>query len=210
MAMLDAMLSRKYSAATSKRYMAICWRIAQAFPDKDLRTLGKRELESFLANMERAGASASTINQAISAATFLWRNVFELPCPKKVRPIKGQSGTADSHSAQPSHAVDRQAADYQQDTPCPGLAIRPLTSIRDSQAAAMDMTGRRGVIFNQGMAKDARRVVPLPRFLPTCWTRLANHPTNAGFSPNRQPVLTHVLTCRLCHGCCARIEQACI
>lgn len=85
--MIDALRSRKYAPSTRCRYLAICKHITDSFPGKDMRTLGKVELENYFAELERSGASASTINQAISAATFLWHNVFDKPFPIKVRPI---------------------------------------------------------------------------------------------------------------------------
>jgi integrase/recombinase XerD len=192
MAMLNAMLSRKYSAATRKRYMAICWRIAQAFPDKDLRTLGKRELESFLANMERAGASASTINQAISAATFLWRNVFELPCPIKVRPIKDKRLPTVIARNQVMQLI---AAANTSKTRL-ALALAYSAGLRVSEIAKLqlsDIDRERGVIFIKAGKGRKDRVVPLSALVADMLDQyLANHPTKRWIFPNSTGGHTHV------------------
>jgi len=88
--MENSLRSRKYSVSTRKRYLTICGHIAEAFPDVELPSLGKKDLEHFFAGLERSGACASTINQAISAAAFLWHNVFETPFPIAVRPVDDQ------------------------------------------------------------------------------------------------------------------------
>lgn len=85
-AMLNSLCSRKYSVATRRRYIDVCLHISWTFNDRNLKSLNKEELEWYFATMEKAGASESTINQAISAATYLWRNVFEIEFPVKVRP----------------------------------------------------------------------------------------------------------------------------
>jgi len=176
-AMLDAMLSRKYSASTRKRYLAICWQVAQAFPDRDLRTLKKSEIESFLANMERAGASASTINQAISAATFLWRNVFELPFPIKVRPIKDKQ----LPTVITRNQVMRLIAAANTSKTRLALALAYSAGLRVSEIAALqlqDINRERGVIHIRAGKGRKDRVVPLSELVSDMLDQyLANHPT---------------------------------
>lgn len=84
--MYNALCARKYSHSTRDCYLDACMHLSWMFSGKELRRLEKDELESYFAAMEERGAAASTINQAISAAIFLWRNVFELPFPVKMRP----------------------------------------------------------------------------------------------------------------------------
>jgi integrase/recombinase XerD len=159
-AMIDALRSRQYSASTRKRYLAIYRCILQAFPDKDIKSLDKRDFESFFADMERAGASASTINQAISAATFLWRNVFELPFPIKVRPI------ADKHlpTVISRYQVMRLIAAAKTSKTRLALALAYSAGLRVSEIATLelkDINRERGVIYIRAGKGRKDRVVPL-------------------------------------------------
>ncbi len=191
-AMLNAMLSRKYSIATRKRYLAICRRIAQAFPDRDLRTLKKSEIESFLAKMERAGASASTINQAISSATFLWRNVFELPFPIKVRPIADKRlPTVISRNQ-----VMRLIAAANTSKTRLALALAYSAGLRVSEIATLqlaDINRERGVIHIRASKGRKDRVVPLSELVADMLDQyLANHPTKRWIFSNSTGGHAHV------------------
>jgi integrase/recombinase XerD len=191
-AMLDAMLSRKYSASTRKRYLAICRQVAQAFPDRDLRTLKKSEIESFLATMERAGASASTINQAISAGKFLWQNIFELPFPIKVRPIKDKQ----LPTVITRNQVMRLIAAANTSKTRLALALAYSAGLRVSEIAKLqlsDINRERGVIHIRAGKGRKDRIVPLSQLVADMLDQyLANHPTKRWIFPNSTGGHAHV------------------
>jgi len=84
--MYNALSARKYSNSTRECYLDACMHLAWGFSSVELQSLEKAQLEEYFAEMEERGVSASTINQAISAAIFLWRNIFEQSFPVKFRP----------------------------------------------------------------------------------------------------------------------------
>jgi integrase/recombinase XerD len=89
-ALSDCLFARKYSLATRKRYILICLDLQISYPDRELSTLTRAELEAYIAGIARNSA-ASTVNQTISALTFLWRNVYGMKFPIPVRPVKDKS-----------------------------------------------------------------------------------------------------------------------
>jgi site-specific recombinase XerD len=199
-AMIDALRSRQYSASTRKRYLAIYRGILQAFPDKDIKSLDKRDFESFFADMERAGASASTINQAISAATFLWRNVFELPFPIKVRPIADKHlPTVISGISNASHC----SSQNQQDPPCSGTCL--LSGLRVSEIATLelkDINRERGVIYIRAGKGRKDRVVPLSELVADMLDQyLTKYPTKRWMFQELlgEPCKRAMLAARDCH-----------
>jgi len=190
--MMDALRARKYSTSTRKRYLAIYRRILDAFPGGDLRSLDKRDLERFFADMERAGASASTINQAISSATFLWRNVFELPFPIKVRPIKDKRlPTVISRNQ-----VMRLIAAANTSKTRLALALAYSAGLRVSEIATLqlaDINRERGVIHIRASKGRKDRVVPLSELVADMLDQyLANHPTKRWIFPNSTGGHAHV------------------
>ncbi len=176
-AMLDELRARKYSTSTRKRYLAICRQIAQAYPDRDLRSLKKGELDSFLAAMERGGASASTINQAISAGKFLWNNIFELPFPIKMRPIKDRQLPTVITRYQVMQLI---AAANTSKTRL-ALALAYSAGLRVSEIASLqigDINRERGVIHIRAGKGRKDRVVPLSQLVSDMLDKyLAQHPT---------------------------------
>jgi integrase/recombinase XerD len=71
-----ALRALKYSKRTTERYIAIIEQYAR-FLEKPLQQSGSEDASRFLASMERQkNASASTINQAISALRFLYTRVL--------------------------------------------------------------------------------------------------------------------------------------
>ena len=84
--MTDAMRALKYSRRTTTRYLAIIDRYAR-FLDLPLLESGVDDATRFLALLERDfKASASSINQAISALRFLYTKVLGREAPLKRRP----------------------------------------------------------------------------------------------------------------------------
>ncbi len=85
-AMSDSLRALKYSPKTSIRYMAIVDRYAR-FLEIPLIESGTQDATRFLACLERDfNASASTINQAISALRFLYTKVLGREAPLRRRP----------------------------------------------------------------------------------------------------------------------------
>jgi site-specific recombinase XerD len=84
--MSDSLRALKYSHKTSIRYMAIVDRYAR-FLEIPLIESGTQDATRFLACLERDfNASASTINQAISALRFLYTKVLGREAPLRRRP----------------------------------------------------------------------------------------------------------------------------
>ncbi|HTX73783.1 MAG TPA: tyrosine-type recombinase/integrase, partial [Rectinemataceae bacterium] len=72
----DSLRARKYSVSTRKRYLAIADSFA-AFIAMPLADSGSSEAVRYLAFLEReSGASASTLNQSISALRFLFHHAL--------------------------------------------------------------------------------------------------------------------------------------
>ena len=86
----NSLRARKYSPATRRRYLGFCQRLFQRYPTMEPAELGTVQLEAFLADLERQGRSASCINQAISAFSYLWANILALPFPITARPRADQ------------------------------------------------------------------------------------------------------------------------
>lgn len=85
-AMLNALRALKYSDKTVHRYLSIVDRYAR-FLDFPLNESGTDDAVRFLACLERDhNASASTINQAISAIRFLYTRVLGREAPLSRRP----------------------------------------------------------------------------------------------------------------------------
>jgi integrase/recombinase XerD len=85
-AMADTMRALKYSRKTAKRYIAISERFAR-FIEKPLMDAVSSDANRFIASMEReGGASASTLNQAVSALKFLFSRILGREAPLSRRP----------------------------------------------------------------------------------------------------------------------------
>lgn len=67
--------------------------------------LGTVQLEAFLADLERQGRSASFINQAISAFSYLWTNILALPFPITARPRADLPECVTMHTLRHSYAT---------------------------------------------------------------------------------------------------------
>ena len=86
MALSNALRTMKYSRRTTERYFAIIDRYSR-FLDFPLLESGAEDATKFLAYLERDfDASASTINQAISALRFLYLRVLGREVPLARRP----------------------------------------------------------------------------------------------------------------------------
>jgi len=184
--MENSLRSRKYSVSTRRRYLSICERILDAFPNSDPKYLGKRDLEWFFAQMEKSGDCASTINQAISAGAFLWRAAFDLPFPVEVRPI------ADVHL--PTVLSKNQAVNiiFEGCTEKTRLALAFAYSagLRVSEVVALrleDINRERGIIFIRSGKGRKDRVVPLARLVSALLDRyLERHPIKSWIFPSRK------------------------
>jgi integrase/recombinase XerD len=85
-AMMDALRALKYSRRTAKRYMAIAERYGR-YIQKPLVDAGVEDANRFLAMLERdRSASASTLNQAVSALRFLYLRILGKEAPFTRRP----------------------------------------------------------------------------------------------------------------------------
>jgi site-specific recombinase XerD len=85
-AMCDAMRALKYSHRTICRYLAIAERFTR-FSQKPLSETSAEDANRFLAALEKdLGASASTMNQAISAMRFLFQRILGREAPFSRRP----------------------------------------------------------------------------------------------------------------------------
>jgi integrase/recombinase XerD len=84
--MANSLRALKYSPRTAQRYISIADRYAR-FIDAPLTESGVEDATRFLASLERErGASASTINQAVSALRFLFMRVLGREAPLTRRP----------------------------------------------------------------------------------------------------------------------------
>ena len=80
------MRARKYSYRTLKRYLAIARNFTQ-FCGSAIEDARAEEISRYLSNLERGnGASASTLNQAISALKFVMEEVLGREAPATRRP----------------------------------------------------------------------------------------------------------------------------
>jgi integron integrase len=69
----------RYKFATEKAYVGWSERFLNAYPNREIDTLGEPEIREFLSSLvmdERGGVSASTLNQAKSALLFLFKQVL--------------------------------------------------------------------------------------------------------------------------------------
>ena len=75
-AVLDCADARHLAWKTAKRYVAIVLHFAEAIAPEPPDRASVRDIERYLADLRRAGKSASTMNQAISALTFYYREAL--------------------------------------------------------------------------------------------------------------------------------------
>jgi integron integrase len=74
--------TKHYSLRTEEAYVGWIRRFILFHGKRHPREMGESEINVFLSNLAiKAGVSASTQNQALSALLFLYRNVLEMPFP---------------------------------------------------------------------------------------------------------------------------------
>ena len=134
--------------------------------------------------MERSGACASTINQAISAGAFLWRNVFDLPFPVEVRPIDDVR----LPTILSLNQILKLIASGGTEKTRLALAFAYSAGLRVSEVVSLkleDINQERGVIFIRSGKGRKDRVVPLARLVSHLLDRyLARHPIKSWIFPS--------------------------
>src|SRR5438105_8192013 len=74
--------TKHYSIRTEEAYVGWIRRFILFHGKRHPKEMGEREINVFLSSLAtKAGVSASTQNQALSALLFLYRNVLEIPFP---------------------------------------------------------------------------------------------------------------------------------
>jgi len=184
--MEDALRARKYAPTTRRRYIALCARILQATHDKEPKQVATEDLEKFLAGLERSGASASTLNQAISAGTFLWKAVLDLPFPIRTRPVADRRLPVVLSPAQVKKLIESGTTDQNRLE----LALAYSAGLRVSEIAALrlrDIDQEGMTIFIRAGKGRKDRYVPLARSVAVLLDDfLLRHPTNDWIFPGHK------------------------
>jgi site-specific recombinase XerD len=82
----EAMEARKFSRRTKNRYLFIMKSFENSLAGNGLEIVLEMDVIHYIARLERGGAAASTLNQAISAIKFFYVHVMERPLNIDFRP----------------------------------------------------------------------------------------------------------------------------
>ena len=84
--LIEAMEARKFSRRTQKRYLFIIRSFENSLGGQGLEIGMEAEVRRYIARLEKGGAAASTLNQAISGIKFFYAHVMERPLNIDFRP----------------------------------------------------------------------------------------------------------------------------
>ena len=82
----EAMQARKFSRRTKVSYLRIMTSFERSLSGEGLEICMETDVRRYIARLEKSGAAASTLNQAISAIKFFYAHVMERPLKIDFRP----------------------------------------------------------------------------------------------------------------------------
>lgn len=161
----EAMDARKLSRKTKERYLFILKSFENFLRGQGLEMVLEAEVLRYIAHLERGGASASTLNQAISAIKFFYSNVVERDLDINFRP------RADERLPEVLPILGIESIIAAAENPAHKLAIALAYSggLRPSEIAALKVTDidifRKTIFIRAGKRRKDRYTILASRTL---------------------------------------------